>query len=124
MLEISNFFDSKALSFIAEDLGYPTDEVKQMLSDYGDSFEVIRNTPVRGGEEDNKSPVEDFENVLNFAREIEEKMSGPSEGEMISLQGNRPMTAPKPDIQLRQVENGFLGLQVSRRPSHPSGSRR
>ena len=87
--------------------------VKQMLSDYGDSFEVIRNTPVRGGEEPSGSPVEDFENVLNFAREIEEKMSGPSEGEMISLQGNRPMTAPKPDIQLRQVENGFLEKRLN-----------
>ncbi len=91
--------------------------VKQMLSDYGDSFEVIRNTPVRGGEEDNKSPVEDFENVLNFAREIEEKMNGPAEippeGEMINLQGNRPMATTKPDIQLRQVENGFLEKRLN-----------
>ena len=91
--------------------------VKQMLSDYGDSFEVIRNTPVRGGEEQSNTPVEDFENVLNFAREIEEKMNAPaedsSEGEMINLQGNRPMTTTKPDIQLRQVENGFLEKRLN-----------
>ncbi len=91
--------------------------VKQMLSDYGDSFEVIRNTPVRGGDEEGASPVEDFENVLNFAREIEQKMSAPAEslaeGEMISLQGNRPMATTKPDIQLRQVENGFLEKRLN-----------
>ena len=88
---------------------------KQVLSDYGDSFEVIRSTPAGG--EKSGSPVDDFENVLNFAREIEEKMSGPSEepaeGEMISLQGNRPMSTTKPDIQLRQVENGFLEKRLN-----------
>ncbi len=91
--------------------------VKQMLSDYGDSFEVIRNTPVRAGDDEKNSPVEDFENVLNFAREIEEKMSAPAEspaeGEMISLQGNRPMATTKPDIQLRQVESGFLEKRLN-----------
>ena len=91
--------------------------VKQMLTDYGDSFEVIRNTPVRGSDDENRTPVEDFENVLNFAREIEEKMSAPAEtpaeGEMISLQGNRPMATTKPDIQLRQVENGFLEKRLN-----------
>ncbi len=91
--------------------------VKQVLSEYGDSFEVIRNTPVRGGEDENNTPVENFENVLNFAREIEEKMSappeGPVEGEMINLQGNRPMATTKPDIQLRQVENGFLEKRLN-----------
>ena len=91
--------------------------VKQVLSEYGDSFEVIRNTPVRGGEDEKTAPVENFENVLNFAREIEEKMSAPgeapAEGEMISLQGNRPMATTKPDIQLRQVENGFLEKRLN-----------
>ena len=91
--------------------------VKQVLADYGDSFEVIRNTPVRGGEEEKSTPVEDFENVLNFAREIEEKMSAPAdepaEGEMINLQGNRPLAITKPDIQLRQVENGFLEKRLN-----------
>ena len=87
--------------------------VKQMLSDYGDSFEVIRNTPVRGGDEEKNTGVEDFENVLNFAREIEEKMSAPDEGEMINIQGNRPMATTKPDIQLRQVENGFLEKRLN-----------
>ena len=91
--------------------------VNQALSDYGDSFEVIRKTPVRGGEEEKTAPVEDFENVLNFAREIEEKMSSPgegsSEGGMINLQGNRPMVTTKPDIQLRQVENGFLEKRLN-----------
>ena len=91
--------------------------VKQVLSEYGDSFEVIRNTQVRGSENEKNAPVEDFENVLNFAREIEEKMSAPAEapaeGEMISLQGNRPMATTKPDIQLRQVENGFLEKRLN-----------
>ena len=91
--------------------------VKQVLADYGDSFEVIRGTPVRGGEESASSPVEDFENVLNFAREIEEKMSSPAEeppaGEMINLQGNRPMATTKPDIQLRQVESGYLEKRLN-----------
>ena len=91
--------------------------VKQVLSDYGDSFGVLRNTPVRGSEDENSTPVEDFENVLNFAREIEEKMSAPAEvpaeGEMINLQGNRPMATTKPDIQLRQVENGFLEKRLN-----------
>lgn len=90
--------------------------VRQMLSDYGDSFEVIRNTPVRGSDSDGKR-VDDFENVLNFAREIEEKMSGaPSmsaEPEMINIRGNRPMVTTKPDLQLRQVENGFLEKRLN-----------
>lgn len=93
--------------------------VRQMLSDYGDSFEVIRNTPVRGSDGDGSSAqVDDFENVLNFAREIEEKMSGaPSmstEPEMINVRGGgRPMVNAKPDLQLRQVENGFLEKRLS-----------
>ena len=93
--------------------------VRQMLSDYGDSFEVIRNTPVRGSDGDTgKSGVDDFENVLNFAREIEEKMSGaPSmsaEPEMINIRGGgRPLVTVKPDIQLRQVENGFLEKRLN-----------
>ena len=90
--------------------------VRQMLSDYGDSFEVIRNTPVRGSNDDGKR-VDDFENVLNFAREIEEKMSGaPSmseQPEMINIRGNRPMVVTKPDLQLRQVENGYLEKRLN-----------
>ncbi|MBQ9901486.1 MAG: hypothetical protein IJM51_03760 [Clostridia bacterium] len=90
---------------------------KQVLSDYGDSFEVIRNNPVGGSDAKSGSPVDEFENVLNFAREIEEKMSGPSEepaeNEMINLQGNRPMSTTKPDIQLRQVESGFLEKRLN-----------
>ena len=93
--------------------------VRQMLSDYGDSFEVIRNTPVRGSaEEERATPVEDFENVLNFAREIEEKMSGvgekAAEPEMINIRGTgAPMANIKPDLQLRQVENGFLEKRLN-----------
>ena len=90
---------------------------KQVLSEYGDSFEVIRGNAPGANEPKNGSPVDDFENVLNFAREIEQKMSGPaeesSEGEMINLQGNRPMSTTKPDIQLRQVENGFLEKRLN-----------
>ena len=32
---------------------------------------------------------------------------------MINLQGNRPMATTKPDIQLRQVENGFLEKRLN-----------
>ncbi len=96
--------------------------VRQMLSDYGDSFEVIRNTPVRGGDgESGKGGVEDFENVLNFAREIEEKMTGAprtvanpaGKSEMITIGSSRPMATTKPDLQLRQVENGFLEKRLN-----------
>lgn len=102
--------------------------VKQSLSDYGDSFEVIRSKPVRGGDNDGaKGQVEDFENVLNFAREIEEKMSAvpqtaaraaqPSASsapsDMIRIGAARPMATTKPDIQLRQVENGFLEKRLN-----------
>lgn len=92
--------------------------VRQMLADYGDSFEVIRNSPARGASSSEKeAQVEDFENVLNFAREIEEKMNGAAEAsvapEMINIHGGRPMTNTKPDLQLRQVENGFLEKRLN-----------
>lgn len=92
--------------------------VRQMLADYGDSFEVIRNSPARGASSSEKeAQVEDFENVLNFAREIEEKMNGAAEAsaapEMINIHGGRPMTSTKPDLQLRQVENGFLEKRLN-----------
>ena len=93
--------------------------VRQMLSDYGDSFEVIRNNPVRSSaEEERAAHMEDFENVLNFAREIEEKMSGAGEKsdepEMINIRGTgAPMANIKPDLQLRQVENGFLEKRLN-----------
>ncbi|MBQ5544745.1 MAG: hypothetical protein IIU00_03630 [Clostridia bacterium] len=96
--------------------------VKQVLSEYGDSFEMIRNTPVRGGDgETAKDGVENFENVLNFAREIEEKMSGataPSatptaQSGMIHIGSSRGMATTKPDLQLRQVENGFLEKRLN-----------
>lgn len=96
--------------------------VRQVLSEYGDSFEMIRNTPVRGGDSENdKGGVENFENVLNFAREIEEKMSGstaPSakssaQSGMINIGNSRGMATTKPDLQLRQVENGFLEKRLN-----------
>lgn len=93
--------------------------VRQMLADYGDSFELIRNSPVRSANSaESDVQAEDFENVLNFAREIEEKMNGkvePSaaESDMINIYGGRPMATPKPDLQLRQVENGFLEKRLN-----------
>lgn len=93
---------------------------RQMLADYGDSFELIRNNtaPRLSNAAEKEVRAEDFENVLNFAREIEEKMNGTTEPsleqhEMINLGGNRPMATTKPDLQLRQVENGFLEKRLN-----------
>ncbi|MGN0473745.1 MAG: hypothetical protein ACI4IJ_01515, partial [Acutalibacteraceae bacterium] len=92
---------------------------RQMLADYGDSFEVIRSgsAPRISNASENESKAEDFENVLNFAREIEEKMNSTSENseqnDMIELGRNRPMATTKPDLQLRQVENGFLEKRLN-----------
>lgn len=92
---------------------------RQMIADYGDSFELVRNSSERmmAASEDKEVKAESFENVLNFAREIEEKMNGTTEqsdnGGMINLKGNRPMATTKPDLQLRQVENGFLEKRLN-----------
>ncbi len=92
---------------------------RQMLADYGDSFELIRNNnaPRISNSSESEVKSENFENVLNFAREIEEKMNATSEPseqyDMISLGANRPMATTKPDLQLRQVENGFLEKRLN-----------
>ncbi len=92
---------------------------RQMLADYGDSFEMIRSNsaPRISNTPEPEGKTEDFENVLNFAREIEEKMNGTSEPskqyDMIDLGRNRPMATTKPDLQLRQVENGFLEKRLN-----------
>ena len=93
---------------------------RQMLADYGDSFELIRSggsAPRISNTSEKESKAEDFENVLNFAREIEEKMNSVPESteqyDMIDLSRSRPMATTKPDLQLRQVENGFLEKRLN-----------